>query len=300
MKLAGIKLERLAAFAAVARAGSFTAAADRAHVTKSALSQAVTLLERELGAQLLQRSTRSLALTEFGMQFLGECEALLTQAEQMVEHARTSRAQPTGTLKLTSTADMAPLVAQWIALYCERFAQMRVDYVPSDARLDLIAEGFDLGLRIGLLRDSQLRAVKLMDIELLMAASPAYLARHGTPKTPQALAKHAWIGYSVIPAPWAAPLQSRGGKRHTVRMRGAVSVSTSSGLRALALAGNGIAALPSTSVQADLDAGRLVQVMPNYQLPPLVFYLLYPGTLTPPAKTRAFIDLVKEQVGRLQ
>lgn len=297
MKARGVKLDRLAAFVTVAQSGSFTAAAEHLRITKSALSQAVTLLERELGLQLLQRSTRKLSITEAGSAFLGQCQALLAQAEQLMEHARTAKARPSGTLKLTSAPHLAMRVARWIMRYRNRYPEMRVDYHPSDQRLDLIEGGFDLGLRVGFMRDSRLHAVKLMNLDLLLVASDSYLARHGTPKSPADLPAHEWIAHSVVPTPWTLTFESRDGKRSTVRMQGAVSVSAGVALRALALAGAGIAAVPDWGVEADIEAGRLRRLLPNYRLPRLDFFAVYPGTIEPVAKTRAFIDLIKEESG---
>src|SRR5688572_21635819 len=166
MKAPAISLARLAAFAAVAEAGSFTAAAERMDMTKSAVSQAVALLERELGAQLLQRSTRKLAITEAGEAFLADCRALLAGAEAAVERARTGRTQPSGTLRLTSPQESAGMVCAWIAAYRERYPAMRIDYVPTDRTLDVIADRFDLAIRIGPMADSRLRAVVLEELEL--------------------------------------------------------------------------------------------------------------------------------------
>lgn len=294
-----IDLARLEAFVAVADAGSFTAAAQRGDVTKSALSQAVALLERELGVQLLQRSTRRMALTEAGRAFLEDCRALLAQAEQAVERARTGRASLSGTLRLTSTLESAVLVAQWIAEYCARYPGMRVEYQPTDQRVDLIEARFDLGLRTGLMRDSQLHAVKLMDVELLLVAADTYVARHGAPRTPAQLASHEWLALSVVPTPWTAPLTARNGNVVNVRARGSISTSAAVALKSLALAGAGIAALPEPMVRAELEAGALQRMLPGYRMPQLAFFAVYPGTMAPPAKTRAFIDLAKERSGRV-
>lgn len=293
-----MKLDQMAAFVAVAEAGSFTAAAARMDVSKSALSQAVAQLERELGAQLLQRSTRRLAITEAGAAFLADCRALLTQAEQVVERARTGRTQLSGTLRITSALDSITPVAEWIAEYRTRYPAMRVEYLPTDQRVDLIEGRFDLALRLGRMQDSSLRAAKLMDLRLLLVASPEYLARHGTPRTPRQLAAHEWLALSVMPAPWSAVFVSRSGRTQSVRMQGSVSASTAAALRALSLAGAGVAALPEPIVRADLDSGRLKQLLPGCRLPQLYFYAVYPGTREPPAKTRAFIDLAKERAGR--
>ncbi|MGH8032987.1 MAG: LysR family transcriptional regulator [Luteimonas sp.] len=294
MKSRNISLDRLEAFVAVAEAGSFTAAAERMGATKSALSQSLALLERELGTQLLQRSTRKLSTTQSGRAFLDDCHALLEQARLVVERARTGKTRPSGTLKITSVVDSAIQVSEWIAQYRQRYPEMRVDYFPTDQKMDLIEGRFDLALRVGRMRDSQLHAVKLMDLERFLVASPAYLARCGVPRTPQDLASHEWLAFSVTPAPWTATLRARNGETSTVRMGGSISASAAVALRGLALAGTGIAAMLESNVQADIDAGRLKRLLPSYRLPALNFYAVYPGTMPPPAKTRAFIDLVKE------
>lgn len=295
MKNSAISLGRLAAFVAVAEAGSFTAAAERLDTTKSALSTAVSALERELGAQLLQRSTRKLAVTEAGESFLADCRALLAGAEAAVERARTGRAQPTGTLRLTSPQDLSDRVATWIAAYRERFPAMRIDYVPTDRTLDLISERFDLAIRIGTMRDSRLRAVVLEELELWTCASPEYLAKHGPPRRPADLAGHEWVALSLLPSPWAVDYTSRSGGKTRVRLRGSISATTNAAVHSLVLAGAGIAAFPNIgSLRADVEAGRLARLLPGWKMLRMFHYAAYPGTIAPPAKTRAFIDLAKE------
>lgn len=298
MKSRGINLDRIAAFVAVADTGSFTAAADRMDTTKSALSQSVALLERELGAQLLQRSTRKLTITEAGEAFLRDGRALLAQAETMVERARTGRARPSGTLRLTSPADAAPQVAGWIAAYRERYPEMRVDYVPTDLTMDLIAGRYDLAIRISAMKDSSLHAVKLADMELWTVAAESYLARHGRPRTPADLAGHEWIALSVLPSPWTYAFRLRSGRSVTVRMRGAVSVASSAAARSLVMGGAGISSFPDAYARQDVAEGRLVRLLPNCAMQKVHMYAAYPGTMAPPAKTRAFIDLAREHLRR--
>lgn len=172
---------------------------------------------------------------------------------------------------------------------------MRIDYLPTDQPLDLIEGRFDLALRLGRLQDSSLRAVKLMDLDLLLVASPAYLARSGALRTLKDLRSQEWLAFNILPRPWTLPLW-REGKTLAVRMRGSIGVSAAIALKDLALAGAGMAALPEPLVRGELNLGRLVRLLPAYRLPPLQFYALYPGALAPPAKTRAFIDLAKEEI----
>jgi DNA-binding transcriptional LysR family regulator len=296
MKLPGINLDRIAAFVAVADAGSFTAAAERLDMTKSAVSHAVALLERELGAQLLQRSTRKLSITEAGDAFLADCRALLDQADAAVERARTGRAQPTGTLRLTSPQESAPMVAGWIARYRERYPGMRIDYLPTDQQMDFIAEKFDLAIRIGPMRDSRLRAVKLADLELWTAASATYLARRGVPRKPEDLSGHEWIALSVLPTPWTYGFTLRNGRKVSVRMRGSISSASSSAVKSLVVAGAGIGAFPDSTIRADVEAGRLTRLLTQCGMQKLFLFAVYAGKGEAPAKTRAFIDIAREQL----
>lgn len=294
MKHRHLDIDRLVAFVAVARSGSFTAAAQRLDSAKSALSQAVTRLEKDLGVQLLQRSTRRLAITEAGAEFLSRCESLLSQAEELMESARGVSARLSGTLRITSAPDLTPRVAQWIMRYRTAHPAMRIDYQPTDRRVDIIEGGFDLGLRIGLMRDSRLRAVKLDTLQLHLVAAASYLQRHGEPRRAEDLQAHEWIAYANSPTPWTFTLRSRANRVTNLRMQGAILVSTGEAQRALALAGAGIAALPEWMVRADITAGRLQRLLPAYRAPELSFFAVYPGRLDPPAKTRAFIDLMRD------
>jgi DNA-binding transcriptional LysR family regulator len=294
MRAPAVSMSRLVAFAAVAEAGSFTSAASRLSTTKSAVSQAVAVLERELGVQLLQRSTRKLAITEAGESFLADCRTLLADAEAAIERARTGRAQPSGTLRLTSTQGTAAMVASWIARYCKSFPMMRVDYVPTDRRLDLIAERFDLAIRIGPMDDSSLRALVLEELEIWTVATPTYLARHGTPRQPAHLARHEWIALSLLPTPWSMSFE-RGGRKVRVKTRGAISVASSDALLRLVIQGIGISAFPSTAdLRAEIAAGRLIRLFPGWSTQRMFLYAAYPGNRAAPAKTRAFIDHAKQ------
>jgi DNA-binding transcriptional LysR family regulator len=296
MKVPAISLARLTAFAAVAEAGSFTAAAERLSTTKSAVSQAVSVLERELGVQLLQRSTRKQAITEAGEAFLADCRALLDGAEAAMERARTRRTQPSGTLRLTSPQGSAGMVARWIATYRERYPAMRVDYVPTDRKLDLIAEHFDLAIRIGPMASSGLRAVVLEELGVWTVAAASYLARHGTPRQPADLGGHEWIALSLLPAPWSLDLE-RAGRKVRVKLRGSISAASTDAVRQLVLQGAGISIFPGTAdLRREVEEGRLVRLFPGWNTGHLFLYAAYPGNIAPPAKTRAFIDLAKEAV----
>ena len=290
----GVDLERMAIFAAVADAGSFTAAAERLGLAKSAVSLQLSQLERELGVQLLQRTTRKVSITEAGAAFLEDCRDLLQRAESAVERARSLRARPSGVLRITSTEDSAALVAHWLAEYRRRYPEVRIDYQPTDRRIDLVGEGFDLALRVGGMPDSSLRATTLARFEIWVVASAAYLDQHGEPRHPAELAVHEWVALSVISPPWMRHFTGPDGRQESVRLRGAVSVSTAAALLHLVRADLGIASFPDSMLRADLASGRLRRVLPGYTLPGVHLYAAYPGSTAVPAKTRAFIDLARE------
>lgn len=289
-----MNLTRLEAFVAVCDLGSFTAAAERLAITKSAVSQHVSALERELGVQLLHRSTRRLAVTEAGTTLLQDGRALLEQAQQLSVRARGQAAQLTGVLRLTSAEDTASYVAPLVAEYLRLHPAMQVEYRPSDRLLDLVTEGMDLSLRTTLRRDSSLRALTLAEFDVWCVAAPKYLHQRGSPKRLEDLASHAWIAFTLIPHPWT--LHTRDGKQ-SVRLRRTLGTTSNAGGRALAVAGAGIFAAPSFALEPEVAAGRLVRVLPTLKLPPVTLYVAWPGRGEPPSKTRAFIDLAKAKRG---
>ena len=288
-----MNLARLEVFVTVCSAGSFTRAADQLTISKSAASQHVAALERELGVQLLHRSTRSLTLTETGAALLDEGRALLEKAQRLAERTRHQTAQLTGTLRLTSAEVTASWVAPVIAEYVRRHPGMHVEYRPSDRLLDLVAEGMDLSLRTTGRRDSSLRAAHLAEFDIWCVASPEYLRQRGTPRSLAALASHDWIAFTPIPHPWT--LQTRDGKE-SVRLQRTLSTSSTAGGRALAMAGAGVFAGPQFALDSEVAAGRLVRLLPAVKLPQVTLYAAWPGRREPPTKTREFIELAKARL----
>lgn len=289
-----MNLARLEVFVTVCGTRSFTRAADQLGITKSAASQHVATLERELGVQLLHRSTRSLALTDAGAALLEEARALLEQAQRLTERTRQQSAQLTGVLRVTSAEDSAGQVAGLIAEYVRLHPGMQVEYRPSDRLLDLVAEGMDLSLRATGRRDSSLRAVNLATFDVWCVASPQYLQERGTPRRLADLAAHAWIAFTPIPHPWT--LGTRDGKQ-SVRLPRSISTSSTAGGRALAIAGAGVFAAPGFVLESAVEAGRLVRILPTLKFPQVSLYAAWPGRGEPPSKTREFIELAKARLG---
>jgi DNA-binding transcriptional LysR family regulator len=293
---ADVNLNRLAVFVALVRAGSFTAAAQQLGTTKAMVSQHLAKLEDELGVTLLVRSTRKMSLTDAGERFHEDCARVLADAEAAITRLGECRDTPMGVLRVAAAGDHGPaIVAPALAAFAERYPQVTVELVVGDAMVDLIAERFDLSIRLGWLRDSSLRAAKLASFRQCLVASPAYLAKHGEPATPAELAGHRWIALTILASPTRWTFTDTEGTEHLVQMRSAASANTTLAAHGFVLAGMGMSVLPDYVVADDLAAGRLVPLLAHFHLPEGGVHAVYPGR-QPSVKVRAFIDLLRERL----
>jgi DNA-binding transcriptional LysR family regulator len=298
MALPNINLNRLGVFVALVRAGSFTAAAEQLGMTKAMVSQHIAKLEDEVGVTLLVRSTRRMSLTEAGERFHEDCARVMADAEAAVSRLDECRDTPTGVLRVAAAGDHGPaIVAPALAEFASLHPQVSVELVVSDEIVDLIAERFDLSIRIGWLRDSSLRAARLSTFRQCLVASPAYVARRGTPSIPDELAVHDWISLSVLASPTRWTFADGAGVEHTVRTRPVASANSTLAAHAFVAAGLGVSVLPDYLVDADLATGRLVPLLEGYRLPDGGVHAVYPGKQTS-VKVRAFIDLLRERMAR--
>jgi DNA-binding transcriptional LysR family regulator len=291
-----VNLNRLGVFAAVVDTGSFTAAAERLGITKAMVSLHVSRLEKELGVALLTRTTRRLSLTESGRQFAIDCERILQDAEASIEGVATHTRSPRGTLRLTTVVDYAAaVVAPALARFVFRNPEVSVDLVATDQVLDLVAGGFDLAIRMSKPRDSRLHAVKIGEIERVLVASTEYADRHGVPKRLDELHEHNWIVHAVLPNGRRPSFSDARGRSRTLRVPSTIQGDTNSVIKAFVLAGAGIAPLPVIHVAEELDAGRLVRLLPRYRCTPSEVHAVFPSARFMPAKARAFLDMLRER-----
>lgn len=286
-----MNLAHLQAFASVVQAGSFTAAAAVLGTDKARLSRTVSALERELGARLLERSTRALRLTEVGSAVHERARAILGASDDLVQFARALQAEPQGTLRLTCNLDFALVVAnRWITGYLQRWPQVSVDVDFSARRVDLVHEGFDLALRVGPLDDSRLAARQLGWLHYGLFASPAYLAQAGVPRSAEQLRGHSLLMFSTGSGRSGWTLQPPDGRpaesvRHTGRVRsGSVTL-----LLQACLSGLGIARLPLLLADT-LPPGQLQPVLPRWTPQPVPVHAVFPSNRFLAPKVRAFID----------
>lgn len=294
-----LDLNDVAVFVQVVRCGSFAEAARRLGIPPNTLSRRVQQLEAQLGTRLMQRSTRKLSLTSAGQDFYDRCAEAV---EGLVDAGQTllSRNEaPSGLVRVAAPADFFDFFPMaWLEEFLTAHPQVRVDFVLSDARADLIADRIDVAIRGGVLEDSGLFARQVLDDGLDgLVASPAYIAARGTPATLEDLAAHDCL---VFAHPSGRATWSLSGHDSTpvqVQVVGRLSGNTVQVLRKAALAGLGIALLPSTMTRRELRAGLLVPVLPQYRRKGHGVHLVYASRRHLPSAVSAFIELVAEKLG---
>lgn len=292
------RLEGMAVFVRVAELGGFSAAAQAMGLSKSAVSKQVSALEERLGVRLLNRTTRRLALTEAGETYRDWCARIVQEVEEAELEAGRHGSEPRGRLRVSAPMTfgflaLSPLVPEFLA----RHPGIELDLTLDDRIVDLLAEGFDVALRIGSLRDSSLVARRLATARVVCAASPAYLARAGTPAEPDDLRRHDCLRYTYRRSPdvWEFV---RGGEVRAVRVRGSLSANNGDALRAAALRGLGVVCLPDFMVGEEVERGDLVRLLAGWDTAEAPIHAVWPPQRHPAAKLRAFIDFLAERLPR--
>lgn len=300
-QLDDIDLNSLLIFDAVVEAGSFTAAAERLGVAKAKVSLQISRLESRLGVTLFNRTTRQVTLSDAGRTLHNECQPLLQRMQEALDLISLDgqSARLTGTLRLCTTVDhavqsLAPALAQFAVLHPD----LQIDLRTGDRVIDLVGEGIDLAIRLGWLRDSSLRAVKLGEFEQHVVSSPAYLLHAGMPKRPEQLSEHAWVALSLMPTPLTWKFTSRRNVTKTVQVKSRIRVDSPGALRAMLRHGSGISVLDQYSAEEAVKAGYLVRVLDAWSLPRAGIYAVYPPGRHVPAKVRAFIAFYREWLQR--
>jgi DNA-binding transcriptional LysR family regulator len=293
------RIEDIRLFLRVLDLGSISAAARTLDLSAAVASQRLKRLEEALGVRLLQRSTRQLKVTPEGAALAERGRPLIEDLEALTSDLRQSAEDVSGTLRVTLPAAfgrqyISPLMPEFLA----RHPRLRLSIDLSDAMLDLVAEGFDLGLRIGTLEDSSLIAKRLTDNRRVLCASPDYLERRGAPETPGDLEQHDCLLMVGAKGPrdrWT--LLSPDGSETTIRVRGPFESNMGEVVRDAVLAGLGISLHSTWHVCDDLKAGRLKVVLPDYRIPDSGIYAVMPQRRLMLPRVRAFIDFVVEKFG---
>ena len=290
-------LQEMAVFSRVVTAGSLSAAARELGLSPALVSRRLAALEARLGVRLINRTTRTLNLTVEGTRYYDACTRVLAEIQEADAEVSVGRVDPQGALKVALPASfghrhVAPLVPQFAA----RYPKVELALSLSDRTVNIMDEGFDVAVCIADLPDSSLAARRLAPNRRVVCASPAYLAAHGTPRTPDDLAKHNCLTARDFVGQW--DYKAPDGRSGSVRVAGRYCCDNWEVLREWALAGLGVALKSTWDVYRELKDGSLVTLLPGYVFhSDVAIYAVYPHRRFLPAKTRVFIEFLAESFG---
>ncbi|MEO5866497.1 MAG: LysR family transcriptional regulator [Sphingomonas sp.] len=291
-------LEAWAIFAAVAEHRSFSAAAAAIGLSKATVSKAVSRLEAHLGQSLFHRTSRRLTLTESGKMLAARAARILAEAQGAEEAARDAATAPAGLVRVAAPMSLGLLaVAPAVAEFLVQYPEIEIELHLSDARVDIVAEGFDIALRVATLPDSSLRARKLADMPMHVVAAPAYFAAHGRPVHPAQLGEHRCLGYTNVSGPWR--FHGPDGAEASIRPSGPLATNSGDAMLPALRAGLGIALLPEFLVADDLAAGTLEAILADWRPVVGALHLLTPPGTLRPARVEALIAFLAERLHNL-
>lgn len=286
----------MAVYASVVEKGSLTRAAEAQGLTKSTISQQLKAFEDELGVQLLNRSTRSLHLTEEGAKLYRAARSMLDIAHQAFDDIATTHDGPVGSIRLTAPHNLGVMfLDQCIVEFRQRYPNVVFDLVLDDNIVATIEEGFDLALRVGWMRDSSLFSRKLSDFEMLVCASTAYLQAHEGIDGPQDLPRHEWISIKQLGFRNAIAVTDNLGRREEVKINTCIETNSGLAAREFILRGGGIGVLPSYAIRSELDAGTLTRVLPDWHLETAAIFAVFPDRDHMANRIRLFVDYLAER-----
>jgi DNA-binding transcriptional LysR family regulator len=292
-------LQPLLAFAETAKRGNFAAASREIGCTPSTLAKAVSRLEARLGIRLFHRTTRQVTLTDDGQRLFTRCQRVLAELELLQEDASGARDEPAGTLRIDMPVTfgrlvMLPLLAQLV----QQYPRLSIDARFSDAYVDLVKEGIDVAIRTGTLRDSSLVARTFSSQELLLFASPGYLARAGTPISVAELASHTAVLFRVPSTgkdrPWHFRVR---GRNVTFMPPSRVHVDEGDSIVHAAVLGMGIGQVPHYMVSGPLARGELVELLPAMRPPAMPIAAVMPSARMVPTRVRALLEIIERNAG---
>jgi len=298
-----ISTDDLILFAAIAEQGSLVRAADYLDIPKATVSRRLANLETHIRQKLLVRTTRRLALTEFGREFLEHCQRVAEETAAARDFVNSQQAQPRGRLRVSMPSEYGqqmPL-SHAIATFIEQYPEIQLELDFSSRRVDLIGEHYDLAIRMGRLEsDSTLVVRKIGEQYFGLYASPIYLTLHASPKQPEDLIQHEAVRLqsgSGKPIPWRL---AKGKQTWEGTPDGRIMVNALGMIQQLLLDGVGIGALPESFVKEDVRAGRLVRILPDWEFPVVPAWAVMPTRRYLPAKTRAFLAHLEKFLNKKQ
>lgn len=285
------QLKSMVIFAQVVEQGSLSAAAKHIGLSRSVVSYHLKKLESQLAVKLLNRSTRSIALTEAGNEYYQHCRVIASQAFAANQGIENLKSEPEGQLKITCPVSLGlqaivPALNQFTALY----PKIELDIILTDEVINITQEGIDLAIRGAVLPDSGLQASKLSTLETCLCAAPAYLQKHGRPRTPTELSQHQWVIYKLA----SNVLDLSQGKRSfSIKMNGKIKTNNAASRTAFVEAGHGLARIPLYDAAPKIKAGTLERLLSDYKLSDIDVYAVFPHGSSSAKKLRLLIDHLK-------
>ncbi len=289
--------EGLAIFAKVVETRSFAGAAAELKLSKATVSKAVSRIEARLGARLINRTSRRLALTDSGRRLADRAAQILAEGEAIEDAALSQATMPRGTVRLAAPMSFGLMhIAPRLPEFLAAFPEVSIDLHLSDAMVDLVGEGFDAAIRIAVLPDSSLVARRLCDMPRYLLGSPAHLKKHGRPKHPLHLAQHRCIGYShtATTEVWRF---SKDGRSASVRPSGPLRVNNGDAMMPALIGGTGLGILPEFIVRDALAAGLLERLLPDWSLAAGAVYWVTPPGGPRPKRVEVLANFLAERLG---
>jgi DNA-binding transcriptional LysR family regulator len=286
------RLTSLTAFVRVVDSGGFSAAGRRLNMSTTMVSNHIQALEDRLGARLLNRTTRKVSLTEVGRAYYDRCVQILADIEQADDIAGALQSTPRGTLRIYTATHIVPFVAPVVAEFLAAYPDVKVDLTMGERAIDMVDEGFDVAIRLTPPPDSSLIVRSLATWRHVLCCSHAYLEKHGRPQQLSDLSEHNCVRHVLYPFEDEWRFVDRKGMPASVRVSGNLITNSGETLRTAALHGGAICLAAGFLVQDDLEAGRLVRLLPEYRPVELSMNAVYPHRHHLSAKVRTFIDML--------
>ncbi|MGZ9665555.1 LysR family transcriptional regulator [Pseudomonas sp. GNP014] len=284
------RFQEMHTFATVAQEQGFSAAARRLGVSAASITRAVAALEQRIGTQLLVRTTRTVHLTEAGQRYLEDCRRILAEVQEAEDSAAGSHAEPRGQLTVTAPVLFGELfVTPVMAGYLAQYPDVSINALLLDRVVNMVEEGIDVAVRIGELPDSNQHAIRVGEVRRVVCGSPQFLAEHGRPRHPQALAGLPVVATSATGQTRSWPFLERG-ESLVVRPEPRLVVTANQAAIAAACLGLGLTRVLSYQVASKVAAGELEIVLAEFELPPLPIHVVYQGGRKAPARIRSFVD----------
>lgn len=285
-------LNEINIFVKVVEIGSFIGAAQALDIPKSTVSAKVSSLEERLGVTLIKRTTRKLHITDVGQEYYEQCRNALVQINEAEKQVTVDQSIPSGLLRLSAPSELGnALLPSLILEFKKKYPQVNLEVILTDRNVDFIAERIDLGIRVGVLKDSSLIAKKLGNIYFAPFVGPKYLKNHPTPKTPQDIEQHHTIIFSPIGEKWEFNSQKNS---QVVKVNCTTEINDLNLIKSLTAAGLGIALLPTFLCLNEAKSGKLVRILKKWRSQERPVHIIYPSQKFVSPKIRAFIDLATD------